>query len=321
MTASRAMRSLSPAFILALLLLSSPPAQPKLPLAASLDTFAQTATGSWALGMVVPQGASLSTGQKVSWGSVTNLTALVRIPDLGYADNTVLAVLSAMVSDSSVVQVSAGLFPGSDTWRAVGWLIPDVGAVHHQYIWVLNSTYPPIAPGSLVSLSLFSSAKGWSYSLTDLDTGLGVAGTFAGGSPQPLKSGDQEVFALESYSSNVSLFSSMGNLTLQSLFVDGKVVTGGTYYLGDWDPTHQPLFVVGGLPPPSWIAVTSSPNGTVVWGYSNEWGAFGITPLQAFYPLLLLSAVVVPVLLFYLLMRFRPAGARGDDGPSQRIRV
>ncbi len=247
-------------------------------LSPALLAFVQTSppTASWALGMVVPEGAALEGGGRVSWGSATNLSALVRLPLVNSTDNTILVVLSAMIGENSVVQIAAGLFPRTNSWKAVAWFVPDIGAEQQEYEWTLNSTQLSIQGGASVSLSIFRSGGGWQYGIADLGTNSGLTGPFANAADLPFRSGDQEVFALESYTSNATILSGMGNLTLTSVFLDGQRVVGGSYLLGSWDPNRNPLFVVGGLSAPYFISVKSFNNGTLVWGYSNEWGSIGV---------------------------------------------
>ena len=62
----------------------------------------------------------------------------------------------------------------------------------------------------------------------------------------------------------------MGNLTLDTLSVNGRRVSGGWYPYGSWDTSHKPLFVVGGLEPPFYISLQQSGSTTFTWSY-NEW--------------------------------------------------
>jgi hypothetical protein len=82
--------------------------------------------------------------------------------------------------------------------------------------------------------------------------------------------GDQEVFALESYSTSNAVFAHMGDMILKTLDIDGRKVSGGWYPYGSWDPSHKPLFVVGGLSPPSYISLGESENKTLEWSY-EQW--------------------------------------------------
>jgi hypothetical protein len=62
----------------------------------------------------------------------------------------------------------------------------------------------------------------------------------------------------------------MVSLVLSSLLVDGREIARGWYFFGDWDSSHNPLFVVGGLNPPPFISVRRFANDTIAW-YYVEW--------------------------------------------------
>jgi len=294
---------------LALLLLVSPVgSMPAFRPHAGLLAFVQTTAppGSWALGLVVPQGATLADGRTVAWGNVGNITAVVELPVVSRTDNTILVVLSAMVGDNSVLQVSAGLFPESTSWRAVGWYIPDVRASPQQYEWTLNSSTPELPSGGWVSLSIFQAGGVWQYRIVDLDTQREVSGAYSDAPVAHVREGDQEVFALESYTSNATVISGMGNLTLKSLYLDGQALKGGLYYYNDWDPSHQPLFVVGGLDAPNFISVEDLRNGTFVWSYSAQWRDVTSMTSEAAYAAMFTLIVTLAVILLYIAIHMKP---------------
>ena len=233
-------------------------------------TPAYTGVISWAIGYVLPQGSIFSDGRRLSWPSATNITSVVRLPKMGATDGPTLAILSLMTEDSNVLQIAAGLYSGSTVWRAYAWLIRNAQS-RQVYSWVLNGSMPEMRPGALVDLSLLLSAGGWRYKVIDVATGSAVRGSFGSGIDTTPKSGEQEVFSLESYSSNSSVFHEMGNMTLESLFVNGGRIASGGYFYGSWDPAHSPLFVVGSANPPPFIAVERMQNGTIVWSYQSNW--------------------------------------------------
>ena len=242
----------------------------------------QLATGypnsSWAIGVVVPEGAGLLAGGDVHWGGVTNVTASLVLPDIESPDRTVYAILSVMTNDGSVLQAAAGALPNETGWLGFAWLVQGTGSGASTYVWVLNASEPAMSPGANVSISIFRSLGVWRLSVTDLDTGSRAARSYPAGPASTLKVGDQEVFAFESYSRTQGTFRSMGNLTLNSMWLDGNVVASGCYLYADWDMVHNPLFVVGssGSSPPSFIFARESSSGSYFWSYAGVWGAQGV---------------------------------------------
>lgn len=233
------------------------------------------ANSSWAIGVVVPEGAGFLGGNGVHWEGVNNVTASLVLPDISSPDRTVYAILSVMTSDGSVLQAAAGAVPNRTGWFGFAWLVQGADSGAPTYVWVLNASGPAMSPGTDVSISLFHASGAWSLRVTDVDTGLKVVESFPAGPSSTLKVGDQEVFALESYSRNLGTFSGMGNLTLNSLWLNGKMVASGCYLYADWDMVHNPLFVVGssGSSPPSFMNAKVGASGSYVWSYSGVWGA------------------------------------------------
>ncbi len=134
---------------------------------------------SWGIGVVVPDGAGLTGGGALSWSSVTNVTALVRIPDLVNATGTTYAILSLMTHDDSVLQVAVGIYPGNTSWLVYSMFIADIGVYPQSYQWVLNSSEPRMSPGDSVALSIFlSQTDGWMFAVRDLSTGASVGRNF-----------------------------------------------------------------------------------------------------------------------------------------------
>lgn len=230
-------------------------------------------TTSWALGVVVPEGAKLQDGENLRWGGVTNVTAMVSLPNISLPDRVVYVVLSVMTSDGEILQTAAGVYPNNTGWLAYSWSISDVESVPLNYRWVLNASGPEMAPGARVTVSIFRAPDSWDLRIIDLDTGSSVASSFPSGVASTLKAGDQEVFAFESYSRAGLTFHAMGNLTLWSLTIDGERVTGGCYFYSEWDPSHNPIFVVGssGTSPPNFISLERAGDGSFLWSYARGW--------------------------------------------------
>lgn len=227
---------------------------------------------SWGLGVVVPEGSSLFGGGTLNWAKVTNVTAVIQIPDITNASAPVYAVLSLMTQDGTVLQTAYGIFPRNSTWLVYSMFIKNINQVPQHYIWVLNSSIPRAQPGDLVTISIYQSTEHvWSLLASNMNTTLSIQRTFGGNITEAPKSGDQEVFALESYASDSTTFRNMGNMTLISLLVDGERVESGWYLYAAWDLTHNPLFVVGGATPSSFVGASITKNGKVVWYYAGNW--------------------------------------------------
>lgn len=232
---------------------------------------------SWALGVVVPDGARLQGGGKLSWGQVSNVTADVTLPNITLPDSAVYAILSVMTSDGSVLQVAAGLHTNSTGWLLYAWFIGNARSIPPEYTWVLNGSKPSMPSGSRVSLSILRLGGNWALEATDLGTSSSVIAKFPTAASASIATGDQEVFALESYSRLASTFSEMGNLTLDELLTDGLKVDAGFYTYGAWDPTHTLLFVVGGAGsnPPAFVSIDQPNPGTFAWGFIAGWNSIG----------------------------------------------
>lgn len=232
---------------------------------------------SWALGAVVPEGATMQGGGRLRWEGASNVTVFLTLPNISMPDKTVYAVLSVMTTDGTVLQAAAGIQAGHASWLAYSWLIPNIQAVPPTYDWVLNGSAPDMAPGARIALSIFYALGSWNLRVADESTGTSESCAFPPGPASGLKAGDQEVFAVESYSRLAATFRCMGNLTLSRLLVDGTMVSGGLYSYGDWDPSHNPLFVVGssGTSPPAFITIQRAGDGSITWGYTTVWSVPG----------------------------------------------
>lgn len=258
---------------------------------------------SWALGLVVPEGASLHGGDKLLWEEVSNLTVVFTLPNISMPDRMVYAVLSVMTSDGGVLQAAAGIGPNASVWSAYSWSIPDVKSIPLTYNWILNATGPRMSPGANVTISIFYSSGSWNLRTTDQKTGISTEREFPQGQGTALKVGDQEVFSFESYSRLGATFRNMGNLTLDSILVNGARVVSGVYAYGQWDPHKNPLFVVGssGTSPPTWISLGQTADGSFVWGYGTVWRNVGdsmLTVLEWSILFLLVSSSVILAVLW-----------------------
>lgn len=251
-------------------------------------------SGSWGLGIVVPEGSQYADGGRLSWEKAQEVTAVVRLPNINYTDNTVYVILSAMAQDGSVLQVAAGIHPRMKSWLAYVFFIRNMESYPQSYTWVLNSSKPEMTAGDWITLSIYLSFNHWDYRVQDTKTRESVQGEFMFNVTPAFKTGDQEVFALESYTYTSLVFEHMDSLVLSSLLVDGRQITKGWFYYGDWDSSHNPLFVVGGRNLPTFISVHKFDNDTVAWSYI-EWRGSG-QPFPSFpYRLVEITLIVLLV--------------------------
>ena len=275
-------------------------------------------SSSWGLGIVVPEGATLLGGGRVSWGGVSNVTAVVTLPNISLPYGIVYAVLSVMTGDGSVLQAALGVRANGTVWAAYAWLISDAKSDSPNYDWLLNGSEPEAAPGANITMSIFRAAGTWSMGIVDEGTGASVERAFPEGGGAFLKAGDQEVFSLESYSRAATTFRDMGNLTLNCLLLDGAKVVGGAYSYGDWDPAHNPLFVVGssGASPPPFIYLLEPEAGTFVWGYTTVWGSgSGPLPISDVLALLLVAILAASAAALWRTRKAREA--REPEHPAR----
>ena len=220
--------------------------------------------------MVVPEGSEFTDGTRLSWANATDVSLTLTLPNMSFTDYPVLAVETVMAVDGSVMQIAAGLYPNNTKWLAYGWYIMNVQAYPQSYQWILNGSQPEMSAGAPVLLSIALTQGRWQYRIEDLDTHVSMEGDYAPSVPHVVRAGDQEVFALESYSTSNVVFAQMGNLTLETMRINGRQIATGWYEYGGWDTHHSPLFVVGGLDPPPYIALREVKTSTLVWSY-EEW--------------------------------------------------
>ncbi|MDG6927665.1 MAG: hypothetical protein JRN26_01635 [Nitrososphaerota archaeon] len=221
--------------------------------------------GSWATGIIVPQGAGLR-GGNVNWSMVNNITSLFRVPNISVTDRPIYIIMSAMTSNGSVIQVAVGLYNNSNYWKGYAMYILNPGEVPQNYVQVSLEKNLRILAGNMVSMALYSKNGSWCFSIRDLSTDGSVEGRFNASLSSGLSQGGQYVFALESYSYSYQVFDSMGNLALYAIFISGEPVINGWYIYSGW--TSFPLFLVGGSSPPSFMSIRQTTNGTFIWSAS-----------------------------------------------------
>lgn len=314
------------ALVLSMVLLASPVSAPWL-LSAGLPSAQSSApadrypTTSWALGLVAPEGAKLAGGGALQWERVSNFTVLAVLPNITFPDGIVYAVASVMTEGGAVLQAAAGVYPNSSSWLSYSWSVPDINLVPMTYTWILNGSRPAMAAGESVAISIFRGTGDWTMRVLDVSTGSSVEREFPVAVDQRLKAGDQEVFALESYSRTPSTFQEMGNLTLLGIYADRQEVTGGLYSYSDWNTLHNPVFAVGsaGTSAPGFISIGRESDGSVVWSYDAGWQDRGTT-FPNIVPALAVFAVasvsVASVAVWLMGWRGRGVPARGEHRPS-----
>ena len=246
---------------------------------------------------MVPQNSHADIG-RVEWQDVKNVTTIFRMPNITRTDNTIYIIMSLMTSSGSIIQAAAGLYQNMSTWGSYGMDIVNPTSYPQKYNFVLGSSEPEITPGHFVSLSLYVSGNAWNQKLTDLNSSRSINATFGASDqfPPTLRIGDQFVIAFESYTSNSTVFENMGNLTLNSVLVDGARVTGGLYAYSGWDNVHYPLFSVGGGSPPNFVSVRVLGNGSAVWSFSSGWSSSGSPSFPIEFMVVYLVAGAVAVL-------------------------
>ena len=274
-------------------------------------------SSSWALGVVIPEGAALAGGGKLAWEGVENITTEFTLPNISMPEGIVYVVASVMTSTGAVLQAAVGIRPGDTTWFAYSWSIPNAESIPLIYSWVLNGTEPELGPGSNVTVSIFQASGVWNARIEDMGTEVSVVHPLPDGKGSSLKAGDQEVFSLESYSRSAGTFQQMGNLTLGGVWADEVKVVGGAYTYGEWDPTHSPLFVVGssGSSPPSFISIGQAKDGSFIWGYDEVWGNRGDSLLPAVMSLLV---IVLPIVVVFGLAFWKTKRSPNGTGLGRR---
>lgn len=258
-------------------------------IAPALQPSGWTAQQSWAVGVVVPQGAELENGARLVWSEVRNVTAIVTLPNISSTTGVIYVVLSAMAGNGEIMQVAAGLYPGSSSWYVYPMVASASGTIYTQISGYSNQS---IWPCNTLSMSIAAVNGSWWFSVVDLNTSKASSCSFGVPSSDALANGSQYVLALESYTSNSLSFSNMGVMVMDSLLINGVPLAGGEYVYSTWNGAGYPLFIVGGASPPQFIYCYAS-GGKAYWEYVQEWGQ---TPGQAspeiIYDVLIAAAVL-----------------------------
>ncbi|MEM3832228.1 MAG: hypothetical protein QW128_01330 [Thermoprotei archaeon] len=236
--------------------------------------------GSWALGVVIPNGAKLEDGTIVRWSEVKNITAIIKLPQIIETDGVIYIVLSAMTQSKTILQVAIGIEPNRTTWLTYAMIVTNISS-GANYTWITERGPPSMNNNDLIIISIYLSLHQnkyiWSYKIHDITTNVSYIGLLINDNSQAFMDGEQEVIALESYTKNEHIFMSMGNITLYALFLNNKRVVGGWYFYDGWDWTKHPLFVIGSIQVPNYISI-SSDNNTIYWRYNPvTWGTPTIT--------------------------------------------
>jgi hypothetical protein len=266
---------------------------------------------SWGLGVVLPNGANLVNGNQLSWADVRNLTTLVKLPSITEPDGVTYFVLSAEGDNGAVFQVAAGVWPGCHGWSAYSWYVTGADTNAPSCAWVMNSSAPSMAPKDLISMSLIVGANAWVMKVHDINSSESRSDSMPSLGLTGFASGDQEVVALESYTKAASTFRQMGSASLLEVLADGTQVAGGWYAYGGWDPTHNPLFVVGNSQPPAFVSLKMTGSGQAFWSYEAPWTA--AVPPMSFQPVVIAYvtlAASVPIALI--------VGTRTPHGRERR---
>ncbi|MGC8558536.1 MAG: hypothetical protein ACP5NC_06050 [Nitrososphaeria archaeon] len=264
-------------------------------------------SGSWAIGVVIPENSELSNGEMVNWNDVSNVSAVFNLPNISSTDSTIYVIMSLMTENGSIIQLAAGLYSNASYWLTYAMYVLNPNSYPQVYKRVSISDDNFMLANDLISMSMYFSNGRWQFKVNDLTRGTSTVSYFNVSLPAKLKDGDQYVFALESYSYNSSVFKSMSRMTLYGLFVDGKRVSSGWYLYTTWNNQNFPLFIVGGSTPPDFISASFSGNDTVTWSYVSAW-ASGRASYSSFYligGILVAAAAVIniSVLMIMILKR------------------
>lgn len=236
--------------------------------------------GSWALGIVIPNGAKMGDGTVVRWSEVRNITAVVQLPQIIKTDGMIYIVLSAMTLSKTVLQVAVGIEPNRTTWLTYAMIVTNISS-GANYTWVADGKPPFMRCNDLIIisiyLSLYQNEYIWSYKVHDVTTNESYTGFLINDNSEAFMDGDQEIIAFESYTKNENVFMNMGNITLYALFLNSKKVVGGWYFYDGWDWTKRPLFVVGSAQVPNYISISNN-DSIIYWKYNpSTWNTSTIS--------------------------------------------
>ncbi len=271
-----------------------------------------TAQQSWAIGVVVPQGAELKNGARLVWSEVRNITAVLTLPNISSTDGVIYVVLSAMTGNGDIMQVAAGLYPNSTYWSVYPMVAGSSGRV---YMPVSGYSNQIISPCDTLSMSIAAVNGTWWFTVIDLNTSSSSSCSFGVPSGYTLVNGSQYVLALESYTSNSSVFSGMGIMRMSAIFLNGVPLVGGEYIYSTWNGVEYPLFIVGGASPPQFIYCYTS-GGSAYWEYVKGWGtAVDKSSPEIIYAVLIAAALLNATALSALLaVRARKGRQQSLDG-------
>ncbi|MEM2292689.1 MAG: hypothetical protein QXX41_05385 [Nitrososphaerota archaeon] len=261
----------------------------------------------WALGIVIPDGAPTSDGETVKWDSSSNLTVVLNIPRINMTDGTIYAIVSVMTESGVVLQAAAGIEKGDSCWRSYAMYVRGVYSGKKEYVPVLLGSPPTFLPGDSAIISIYSGFSdeepAWFVRIINPSSREEVLVRFFSDGSSRFMRGDHEVVALESYTKNEEVFRNMGEMVLESVFINGKRILGGWYVSDGQVFMSNLLFEVGaGEPVPSFLYLVNSNMSSAVWGYSH--GSWGQTENNSF--LLLLGALLLSILvIIFVVVRIR----------------
>lgn len=263
---------------------------------------------SWGLGLTIPNGSLLEDGATVEWGKHSNVTVILTLPNISYTDKTIYLIVSIMTRRDTIIQTAIGIQPNSTYWKSYFMYVTNVYQHNRTYVPVLLDSTPYFFPGHRASISIFfkhnEDHRGcWSSSITNLSTGENITVEILNDGSSAFKDGEQEVIALESYTSNEEVFKNMGEAVLHSILVDGKRIVSGWYIDDGQVFDKRPLFEVGGGPVPSFISIMSKDDGTIAWKYSKPiWNNY---PTSQYSLIFTVALIVLTIIIVYLAYRIK----------------
>lgn len=260
----------------------------------------------WALGIVVPDGAPLSDGGAVKWDSSSNLTVVLTIPRINKTDATIYAIVSVMTESGVVLQAAVGIEKNDYCWRSYSMYVRGVYGGNKEYVPILLGTSPSFLPGDTAIISIYSDlsdkSPSWFVRIINVSSRKEIVAQLFSDRSSRFMKGDHEVVALESYTKNEDVFRNMGEMVLESIFIDGGRVMGGWYVSDGQVFMSNLLFEVGaGEPVPNFLYVVDSDSSSVVWGYSR--GSWMSTGNDSY--ILLLSVLLSILVIIFVVTRIR----------------
>jgi hypothetical protein len=264
---------------------------------------------SWGLGLTIPNGSPLEDGSRVEWGKHRNITVVLTLPNISYTDKTIYFIVSIMTKQQTVIQAAIGIHPNNTYWTSSFMYVRNVYQHNKTYIAVLPDSPPYFHPYDKASISIYyrpseDGAGGvWASSITNLSTGKSIDVDILVDNSSTFMDGEQEVIALESYTSNEKIFEQMDQAILHSILVDGRRVLGGWYIDDGQVFDRRPLFEVGGGQAPSFISIIFKDDGTIAWIYSKPTWNNSLSPVYSIMFLLLL--VISMIIVVYVAYRIK----------------